>query len=210
MSKLSGRLKPAWTQNLPEWMYKKIPGVWRLKYQYYHEIEIPPQPPEPDDKIDFNTIPLLSNIDNTRYEYSSLDFRCPHCGQTHEFKYTYDQSNFTLKRLLPQDVLILEEDRMNGAVYTYESGTPEFQKHTGHIHYSMMTPCHKCKKSAIRARWADAYERSHLYFEAEHLCHCGGEMDYQPLMGSDRFALVCDRCGETDRTKTISGGVEKQ
>lgn len=66
-------------------------------------------------------------------------------------------------------------------------------------------PCPFCKVENTFADWNKAWEHPGEFFDGDNLCGCGGELWFDRVIGSNRFALACERCGWEKPKAVLSG-----
>ncbi|MNO96162.1 hypothetical protein D3C76_878240 [compost metagenome] len=188
---------------MPKWFWK-LPFVWRFKYDYYHEQFIPAPPPKEPKTLPYVKYEVHDSGDIIWNPYDTPHFRCPHCGQAHELRFTYDAEDLRLKQNAMLDKVWLERYENRVLTDTYESDTQEFRNYVSRMWNEMDVPCHSCRETAPKWRWAHAYQNPLLYFETEHVCHCGGEMYLEPDPLGNHY-LRCEDCGWVKPGSAVSG-----
>jgi predicted RNA-binding Zn-ribbon protein involved in translation (DUF1610 family) len=198
----------AWALARP-WVMK-LPMMWRLKYEFYHEQFVPPVKVEVHKK-DLNHIHyegITGDWDLISNTYSIPEFRCPHCGQAHELRFAYRGEDCRIHQNETLTVVWIARYEKNQLIEQLKPGTYEYNCVSGILGDMMPIPCHLCRETYPKWMWADAYMRPELYFEEEALCHCGGEMLWQGSPGTTRMHVVCEKCGWVDPRQTIDGAAK--
>lgn len=65
--------------------------------------------------------------------------------------------------------------------------------------------CPNCKDVHTFEQWHRAWDFPMDYFDADALCSCGGELWWDKIPGTPRFAHVCEECGWAKPRAVISG-----
>lgn len=196
---------------MPEWFWD-LPLTWRFKYKQYHDQWIEPEP-EPEE----HTLPdvdyEVAYGDLYYNPYKGGRFRCPYCGQAHELKFTYDARDLTIKQNKQLTERYIEEVDKSSIVhqtFKYEEGSESYDQLITKVFNEMDVACWTCRKTAPKWRWTHAFDKPLLYFQTEEICHCGGELYYQKIVGTDSFGMVCEKCGDYDKNKRMSGSADAE
>lgn len=65
--------------------------------------------------------------------------------------------------------------------------------------------CPSCKEDSKFEEWLKAHEHPSDFFEADQLCHCGGELWWDRVPGKPQYALICDKCEWVKPKARLSG-----
>lgn len=65
--------------------------------------------------------------------------------------------------------------------------------------------CYICQVASKFEAWVKAWDFPGDFFDADQLCGCGGELWFDKIIGSNRFALQCETCGWIKPRAVISG-----
>lgn len=115
-------------------------------------------------------------------------FRCPSCAQAHQMKID-DQTIFTQNKEMT--TLYLNQNEV-------ESDTT--------LRSNPDVACTKCHEVNPLKLWEDAFADPGRYFDADNLCHCGGELWMDQIPGTSTYGFVCDDCKWVKPKHTVSGG----
>lgn len=145
-------------------------------------------------------------------------FRCPNCAKVYRIPLSDSYSllaNHNMNSFSVVEDKLFEEGfkeknmakQMAALVYkakSFSEAQSFAASQCGHFYdeeTEIIMPC--CEKPATTADALEAWERPEEYFEAEHLCGCGGElwMD-RTIMGT--YALMCEKCGWTKPRSAVS------
>lgn len=200
--KMSKPLKP-WMEKMPKWFWK-LPFVWRFKYYFYHEQFIPAPPPKEAKRLPDVKYDVIDTGDIVYNPYSGGQFRCPYCGQAHELRFTYETYDLRLKQDMMLSTLWLERYKDGKFFNDYRSDNAIFKRAMNALTNLIDIPCHICRETAPKWRWTHAYQSPLLYFETEHICHCGGEMYLEPDPLGNHY-MRCEDCGWVKPGSAVSG-----
>lgn len=65
--------------------------------------------------------------------------------------------------------------------------------------------CPSCLNWSTFEAWHKAWNFPGDFFDADQLCGCGGELWYDKIPGTSRYALICEECGWVKPRAIISG-----
>lgn len=68
--------------------------------------------------------------------------------------------------------------------------------------------CPACGTYSKTEAWVRAWEYPSDFFDADHICSCGGELWWDKIPGTPRYALVCEKCDWVKPKAIISGHEE--
>ena len=65
--------------------------------------------------------------------------------------------------------------------------------------------CYQCQTYSKFEAWVGAWATPIEFFDADQLCACGGELWYDHVLGTTRYALQCESCGWVKPRAIING-----
>lgn len=135
--------------------------------------------------------------------------RCKECGQSREFELTNVGGQiitFTMNELgtVIEKASII--DNSIGETATEEEIIVAVEAAILASSELNMT-CSRCKAEENINVLRTAFEDPLEYFESENLCHCGKELWFDKIPGTNIYALICDdeECNWIKRTGAVSG-----
>lgn len=144
-------------------------------------------------------------------------FRCPSCAKVYKLPLNKNYSILANKDMNKFNVvkepffkdgnlakafcnLLLEVSSIHEAI--------DFVESKGERLASTNIECPACKEENSIDDWDQAHKEPMDFFDAEHLCGCGGEMWMDRLPYSNKYGLVCDECGWFKPNFVVSGSAD--
>lgn len=142
-------------------------------------------------------------------------FRCPACARVWKLKLTNNYALLANKNMNRFDI-VKEPIRITGKMATLYGETQDdlvislathlkgtgLQLQSKGDHY---LECSACKCWSKFEAWLKAWKSPGDFFDGDQLCACGGEMWFDRIPGSNRYALICEDCGWVKPRVVISG-----
>lgn len=142
-------------------------------------------------------------------------FRCPNCARIHKIRIS---ENYSLMSNENSDVFHLIKEpffkdndilkafaSMRKVKDIYEAA--EYLMKIGE-HPVNDYKCDSCQETHDLKTWMDAYENPMDYFDAEQLCHCGEELWMDRIPYTNRYGLICEKCGWVKPKVVVSGSAD--
>jgi hypothetical protein len=149
-------------------------------------------------------------------------FRCPHCARVYKLPLSknyslianHDMNRFTVMnervyeegekaKNLARQFLAFEHEALSLTdAYQYVQSMGE------EIHPNDPISCPACHQEALLSTWKEAFESPIDFFDAEHLCGCGNELWMDRIPGTNKYGMVCDRCGWHKKDTIVSGSAD--
>ena len=129
--------------------------------------------------------------------------RCLNCQQSKQFRFggrdgdpvatfTFNDTNTKVIEMLENDV-----DRGPDAHAALENVLKN--QNDGEI------VCAKCDEELSLMDARNAFNEPGQFFDAENLCHCGGELWMDNVPGTKNYAFVCEKCDWVKPRVAVSG-----
>lgn len=136
-------------------------------------------------------------------------FRCPCCAKVSKIRLTKGHS-LLISKDMDKLWLVKEPIRLAGlnewipndlGVMAHLLETKELELDTQGDNF---LECPSCSTWSKFEAWNHAWNFPGDFFNADQLCHCGGELWYDPIPGTNKYGLVCEDCGWVKKGRTIS------
>lgn len=131
--------------------------------------------------------------------------RCLNCQQSKEFRFgghvgeqettiTFDDTNTKIIIMVENDTNTKHSEEVCGALHKALS-----EQKDGEV------VCNKCDEPLSLMDAKNAFQHPGQFFDAENLCHCGGELWMDQVPNTKVFAFVCEKCDWVKPRAGVSG-----
>ncbi len=115
-------------------------------------------------------------------------FRCPSCGQARRMP----SRNGEYYQPMTMDITFSLIKNLPPVIVT-------------ELNVCDVVVCPVCDQPNISVSWKEAWDNPMKYFEADNLCHCGGELWMDQVEGTPQYAFICEKCGWVKPKSAVSG-----
>ena len=120
-------------------------------------------------------------------------FRCPKCGQA--------------RRMTIREGELYQPMTMDKTYKLIEGKAPVLVTEFDFINNFAVIKCHACDEGSPSVDWKDAWDNPMKIFDADNLCHCGGELWMDQVPNTPHYAFICEKCDWVKPKSTVSGAV---
>lgn len=136
-------------------------------------------------------------------------FRCPSCAKVWKLPLQHDLCLF-MNKDLNKITIEYQPIRWSGPYKVIEDlehlADTMVQDNNLQFIDADNIPCPTCGNIHSFVKWNEAWNTPGDFFDGDQLCSCGGEMWFEKVPGSNRYALACEDCGWEKPKVRISGG----